>query len=114
VEHEDTLIIPFRQYFVTVAGAVTKPGRYPYIPDRDWDYYIAMAGGFDPVRNAREKVLIRDMTGKLMQKGDSILPETIITAATNGGLYVFNQVAPIVTTTLSVLSTLISAFLLVR
>jgi protein involved in polysaccharide export with SLBB domain len=47
VEANDVLVIPFRQYFVTVA----KPGRYPYMPDRDWEYYIALAGGFDPVRN---------------------------------------------------------------
>jgi protein involved in polysaccharide export with SLBB domain len=35
VKPDDTLVIPFRQYFVTVSGAVNSPGRYPYIPDRD-------------------------------------------------------------------------------
>jgi len=113
VEHEDVLIVPFRQYFVTVAGAVGNPGRYPYIPDRDWEYYIAMAGGFDLAKNAKERVVIRDMAGKRMGKGDKITPETIITANTGSFLYNFNQVAPVVTTVLSIATTLISVFLLV-
>ena len=70
VEENDTLIIPFRQYFVTVAGAVTRPGRYPYIPDRGWDYYVALAGGFDPVKNAGESVIITDITGEKLSKVD--------------------------------------------
>ena len=28
-EKYDTLIVPFKQSFITVAGAVNKPGRYP-------------------------------------------------------------------------------------
>jgi protein involved in polysaccharide export with SLBB domain len=114
VEHEDVLIVPFRQYFVTVAGAVGTPGRYPYIPDRDWEYYIAMAGGFDRAKNAKERVVIRDLAGKRMGKEDKITPETIITASTNSFLHNFNQVAPVVTTVLSIATTLISVFLLVN
>jgi protein involved in polysaccharide export with SLBB domain len=110
VEENDTLIIPFRQYFVTVAGAVTRPGRYPYIPDRGWDYYVALAGGFDPVRNGFESVEIKDITGKRLSKGEEITPETIITARTNGGLYYFNQIAPVITTALSIISTTLSVY----
>ncbi|MDR0451696.1 MAG: SLBB domain-containing protein [Treponema sp.] len=113
VEGEDTLVVPFRQYFVTVAGAVLRPGRYPYIPDRTWDYYIAMAGGFDPVRNMRESVEITELGGRRLGKGDEVTPETIITARTNGALYYFNQVAPVITTTLSIASTFVSIYLLV-
>jgi protein involved in polysaccharide export with SLBB domain len=113
IEENDTLIIPFRQYFVTVAGAVTEPGRYPYIPDRSWDYYIALAGGFIPGRNAREAVVITDINGKQLKKGDVITPETIITAQTNGGLYYFNQYAPVFTTVLSVIATALSAISLI-
>jgi protein involved in polysaccharide export with SLBB domain len=102
VEENDVLIIPFRQYFVTVAGAVVNPGRYPYIPDREWDYYIALAGGFLIGRNAREVVKITDINGKQLKKTDAITPETIITASTNHGLYYFNQYAPLFTTILSV------------
>jgi protein involved in polysaccharide export with SLBB domain len=113
VRENDTLIIPFRQYFVTVAGAVAIPGRYPYIPDRTWDYYVALAGGFDPVRNAFESVSITDITGKKLGKGDEVTPETIITAKTNGGLYYFNQFAPVITTVLSITSTFLSLYMLI-
>jgi protein involved in polysaccharide export with SLBB domain len=113
VKENDTLIIPFRQYFVTVAGAVAVPGRYPYIPDRTWEYYVGLAGGFDPVRNAFENVLITDISGKKLSKGEEITPETIITAKTNGGLYYFNQFAPVITTVLSILSTSLSIYLTV-
>jgi protein involved in polysaccharide export with SLBB domain len=111
VEENDTLVIPFRQYFVTVAGAVARPGRYPYIPDRTWDYYVALAGGFDPVRNSSESVIIMDIVGKELSKESEITPETIITARTNGGLYYFNQIAPVITTVLSLATTILSIYL---
>jgi protein involved in polysaccharide export with SLBB domain len=113
VEENDTLIIPFRQYFVTVAGAVVVPGRYPYIPDRQWDYYIALAGGFKPGENSREYIVITDITGKRMKKTDAITPETVITAKTNSGLYYFNQFAPVITTTLSIITTFLSIWAVV-
>jgi protein involved in polysaccharide export with SLBB domain len=108
VQENDTLIVPFRQYFVTVSGAVATPGRYPYIPDRDWEYYIALAGGFVASRNRADAVTITDMAGKRMNKTDAISPETIITAKNNHPLYVFNQVAPVVTTILSIISATLS------
>jgi protein involved in polysaccharide export with SLBB domain len=113
VERNDVLIIPFRQYFVTVAGAVALPGRYPYIPDRSWDYYVALAGGFMRERNSREAVRIKDIGGKTMRKGDPITPETTITALTNAGLYYINQYAPIVTTLLSIVTTFVSVTMLI-
>jgi protein involved in polysaccharide export with SLBB domain len=113
VERDDVLIIPFRQYFVTVAGAVALPGRYPYIPDRSWDYYVALAGGFVQERNSREAVVIRDINGKTLRKDDPITPETTITARTNAGLYYFGRYAPVVTTVLSIITTFISTTLLV-
>jgi protein involved in polysaccharide export with SLBB domain len=114
VERNDMLIIPFRQYFVTVAGAVAAPGQYPYIPDRSWDYYVALAGGFVQERNSREAVIIKDISGQTMRKADSIMPETTITARTNAGLYYFNRYVPIVTTLLSVITTFVSVTLLVN
>jgi protein involved in polysaccharide export with SLBB domain len=108
VEDNDVLIIPFRQYFVTVAGAVVAPGRYPYIPDRDWDYYIALAGGFRPEQNSRQSVEIVDITGKKLDKTDAISPETVITARANSFHYYFSQYAPVITTTLSLITTFIT------
>jgi protein involved in polysaccharide export with SLBB domain len=114
VERNDVLIIPFRQYFVTVAGAVVAPGRYPYIPDRNWDYYVALAGGFVRERNSFESVVIQDVSGKRMGKRDAITPETVITAKTNAGLYYFNQYAPVITTLLSIVTTFISVTMLIN
>jgi protein involved in polysaccharide export with SLBB domain len=114
VERNDVLIIPFRQYFVTVAGAVALPGRYPYIPDRGWDYYVALAGGFARERNSWESVDIRDIGGRKMRKTDPVTPETTITARTNAALYYVNQYAPVVTTLLSIVTTFISLTMLLR
>ncbi|MDR2617746.1 MAG: SLBB domain-containing protein [Treponema sp.] len=108
IEENDVLMVPFRQYFVNVAGAVAVPGRYPYIPDRTWDYYIALAGGFRPDQNARQSVTINDITGKKLDKTDVITPETTITAKTNSFHYYFNQYAPVITTTLTIITTFIT------
>lgn len=108
VKEGDSLIIPFRQYFVSVAGAVEVPGRYPYIPDRDWEYYIGLAGGFVAGRNAGQSVTITDMSGKKMKKDDPVSPETVITANTNHIMYYFNQYAPVVTTVLSLITTFLT------
>jgi protein involved in polysaccharide export with SLBB domain len=105
VETDDVLVVPFRQYFVTVSGAVAVPGRYPYIPDRGWDYYVALAGGFIPDRNSRERVDIVDIAGNKLDKSDVITPETVITAKTNASLYYFNKYSPVITTLLTIVST---------
>jgi protein involved in polysaccharide export with SLBB domain len=105
IQENDTLIIPFRQYFVTVAGAVIAPGRYPYIPDRNWDYYISLAGGFRAGQNTFQAVSIADMSGRKMKKSDAILPETIITARTNDWLFYFNQFSPVIITALTIVTT---------
>lgn len=112
VVENDILVVPFRQYFVTVAGAVVNPGRYPYIPDRDWEYYIGLAGGFIPGRNSLQSIGMTDITGKRMRKTDAITPETVITARTNHGLFFFNQYAPVITTALSIVTTFISVILI--
>jgi hypothetical protein len=92
---------------------VALPGRYPYIPDRNWEYYVALAGGFVRERNSREAVVIKDIGGRTLGKTDAITPETTITAQTNAGLYYFNQYAPIVTTLLSIVTAFVSVTLLV-
>jgi protein involved in polysaccharide export with SLBB domain len=108
LEPNDTLIIPFRQYFVTVSGAVINPGRYPYIPDRNWEYYIALAGGFREEQNSGKKITIRDILGQEMDKSSIIIPETVINAETNAFLYHFNRTAPVVTTVIGLVLSFIS------
>jgi protein involved in polysaccharide export with SLBB domain len=108
IEPNDRLIIPFRQYFVTVAGAVINPGRYPYIPDRNWEYYVALAGGFRKEQNTTGSLTIQDREGWEMTKTDIITPETVIVAETDSFLYYFNQFAPVITTVLSIVTTFLS------
>ena len=104
----DTLVIPFRQYFVSVAGSVANPGRYPYIPDRTWDYYVGLAGGFIKSQNSRSAVTIIDINGKKLSKKDFITPECTVTAKTNSLLYYFNQYASPIVTLLSIVASTIS------
>jgi len=110
IEENDVFIIPFRQNFVSVTGAVRFPGRFPHIPDRNWEYYIGLAGGFMAGLNAGQAVTISDKNGKRMKKSDPITPETTITARTNHSLYYFNQYAPPLLTALSI----VTAFFTVR
>jgi hypothetical protein len=74
---------------------------------------VALAGGFVRERNSFESVVIKDLRGKRLGKGDAITPETTITARTNAGLYYFNQYAPVITTILSIVTTFISVTLLI-
>lgn len=108
VEENDILRIPFKQFFVSVAGSVNNPGRYPYIPDRDYSYYIGLAGGFKKTENASGAVEIVDRNGNKLQKDDEITPECTITAKTNSFTYFFNQYAPIISTTLQIVASIFS------
>ncbi len=108
VEPYDVLMVPFSQSFVTVAGAVRVPGRYPYIPDRTWEYYIGLAGGFDKNQNTSGTIKIQDKNNRPCSKKDMITPESTITAQTTSFTYYFNKYAPVITTTLTAISTTLS------
>lgn len=114
MQYNDTLLVPFKQFFVSVSGAVYAPGRYPYIPDRTWDYYIGLAGGFVKDKNRNNAIKITDSSGNVHSKGDYILPEMTIEAEYNNGLYYFNQYAPVITTILSMISTTVTIILYVN
>ena len=102
--------IPFKLYYVTVSGAVHAPGRYPYIPDRGWEYYIALACGFEKSRNSKDAIIITDSQGNKMKKGDAILPETTIEAKSNRMSYVLNSN---VTPWISIVTTFITTVALI-
>lgn len=104
IQDHDVLSIPSRQFFVTVSGAVRNPGRYPYSPNRDWNYYVGLAGGFSE-NNSFSYIRIVDSENKKHSKSDAIAPETTITAGYNSFLYNFNRIAPVITTTLTVITT---------
>jgi len=106
----DTVIVPFRQFFVSVAGAVKTPGRYPYVPDRGWDYYVNLAGGIDESKNSGQRLTILSVSGQKQPKSGIIQPEDSIMVAQNSLLYYFGEVAPIITSIVSV-ATLVIAVL---
>jgi len=112
IQHSDTLIIPFRQFFVTVAGGVTNPGRFPFIPDRGWEYFVALAGGFNPSRNACGRVIITDLNGRRLDPNEPIGPETVIKARTNSVLFWAREVAPVLSVILSAVTILVGTNLL--
>jgi len=114
VEPYDTLMIPFKQPFVSVAGSVNTPGRYSYIPGRTWEYYIGLAGGFVKSENSGQDITIKDIHGKTLSKGDPIIPETTITASTNSFTYYFGKYGSVVTTLLSVVSTTLTILVLMK
>ena len=107
MEADDILIVPFKQFFVTVSGAVKVPGRYAYVPDRTWEYYVGLAGGFDPDLNVRDKISMTTNDGGKLSKSDYILPETTIDAARNSFGYNFNKYATPILTILSMLTSTI-------
>jgi protein involved in polysaccharide export with SLBB domain len=99
---------PLITNYVTVSGSVRMPGRYPHAADRNWEYYIGLAGGFIKTENSFSSVTITDLDGKRLTKKSVIRPETVITANTNNFLYYFNQYAPPITAVLSVITAFLS------
>jgi len=108
VQNKDVLLVPFRQFFVTVAGAVPNPGRYSYIPDRDWSYYVGLAGGIDTYRNSLKAVTITDVDGNKYSKKDNIIPEMTIEVEENSGWYKWNRISGGITAILTILSSTLS------
>lgn len=104
MEPYDVLHIPFQSFKVRVSGSVKNPGQYPYVPNRTYEYYISLAGGFITSENVGGSVTITDVEGKRMNKRDVITPDSTIIAKTNSFMYWWNQYAPIITTVGTVLT----------
>jgi protein involved in polysaccharide export with SLBB domain len=111
----DVILIPFRQFFVLVTGAVKTPGRYPYVPDRQAEYYISLAGGRDELKNNGRRERITDMNGKRINKEAVLIePETMISVPANRFTVHFNQYAPVITTVLSICATVLTIYAVTR
>jgi len=110
----DTIIVPFRQFFITVGGSVYSPGRYPYIPDRTAEYYINLAGGRDPKKTLGNPVKITTLSGKIRQRDEIIEPEDRIFVPPNNPLYHIERVSGIIGTVLGVGSLVIGILNLIQ
>jgi polysaccharide export outer membrane protein len=110
----DRVVVPIRQYFVTVSGAVVLPGRYPYVPNRSYLYYISCAGGFDSQKNAGQNVTILDARDKVLAHDRVIQPEDRINAEVNNLGFYINQWVPVVSMTVSVATLVIAVAQLLK
>lgn len=108
MEAYDVLYIPFRSLKVTVSGSVKNPGQYNYVPNKTYEYYVALAGGFVMSENMGKAVEIVDGDGKRLKRKEIIQPDTVIRAKTNDFMYNFNKYAPIITTTAAVITAVIT------
>ena len=81
LEQGDIVVIPFSQLTVTVTGAVRNPGIFTYVPDRNTDYYINLAGGFSDVATQGVKVL--DKNGNKIKEDTVPADSTIVANKTN-------------------------------
>ncbi|SIQ32124.1 protein involved in polysaccharide export, contains SLBB domain of the beta-grasp fold [Alkalispirochaeta americana] len=98
----DRIVLPFRQNFVIVSGAVHAPGRYPYVPGRTYEYYMAQAGGTDRNRHMGDRPKIRTVDGSRRNKSDEIQPEDTIHFSTNSVFFFVGPIATIVSTATSI------------
>lgn len=102
LERNDRIVVPFRQYFVTVSGAVANPGQYPYIPGRGYEYYLGLAGGTDPQRHIGNNPRITTVENERKRDDAVIEPEDDIFFASTNPLY---HLSPIVSLAATILST---------
>jgi len=102
----DRILIPTLVATVSVTGAAITPGTFPFQPGRPAPYYIGLAGGSDPLRNANGAYSITSSLGaprndaEPVQPGDRIyLPEntagiTVSGAVNNPGMFPYQPGYP--------------------
>lgn len=112
LNHNDRITIPFRQYFVNISGEVNSPGRYAYIPNRTWSYYINMAGGFNSMTHSGNKIEIIDYNNHRKDLDEIILPEDTIIAPANDIIYNINKYTVLVGVIASVVTSILTVSLL--
>ena len=104
----DHIVIPFRQFFVNVTGGVYNPGRYPYVPEKTYRYYVNLAGGIDPERGSKN-VIVTDLDNERRNKQSFLEPEDRVHVPYSFGYY-FVKYFPIITSSVSaILSILIAS-----
>ncbi|MFA7128738.1 MAG: SLBB domain-containing protein [Sphaerochaeta sp.] len=79
----DSFVIPFNQRFVTVSGAVVRPGVFAYVPDKGVNYYLSLAGGLSDDASVPTSIKILGPDGKKVDTEDDVFPESTISVAKN-------------------------------
>lgn len=106
LEQGDIVVIPFSQLTVTVTGAVRNPGTFTYVPDRNTDYYINLAGGFTDTATQGVKILNKD--GNRV-KGNVVPADSTIVAAKSNLTSSITLVASVISIVSTVLTIVINA-----
>ncbi len=81
LKNGDTVLIPFTQRLVTVSGGVVRSGVFAYVPDKNTNYYIALAGGLSDDAAYPSSVKVYGPDGKLLDKNAPIPAEATIVVA---------------------------------
>lgn len=79
--HQDSIHIPYIKYFVNVQGRVNNPGLVNFKPQMDYEYYIALAGGYGFRADPDETIIVKAKGQQYLAKvrnykiepGDNIL-----------------------------------------
>jgi len=106
IQPEDKIIVT--SSLISVVGAVYDPGSYPYVPGKDFEYYVRLAGGIDPELNNDGEVSISGPEGNTVEPGTAIEPGDRIFVETNDFAYNFNRYFPIITAGIGFIATIIS------
>lgn len=92
----DTIFLPSLPSTVSVFGAVMAPGFFLYEPGEPATYYMGLAGGADPERNARGDYSVTDANGKRRSTSDPINPGDRVYVPLNAAGYRIERTAPTV------------------
>jgi len=110
----DTIVIPRKEFLITVSGAVLKPGRYPYAPAKSWAYYVDLAGGFDPSKHSGDAVAILDGRDRAVPSDRPIEPDNRIVAPANYPMYIIGPISEAVTAVGTVLTLILAVIQMAR
>jgi protein involved in polysaccharide export with SLBB domain len=110
LEPFDRVVIPVYRPTVTVTGAVTSAGQFPYNPGQPYTYYIGLAGGIDTEMNSNGAASVKDATGNTKPMTEGVAPGDTVYVHRNSFLYNFNRFFPLVTSALTLVSAAFSIY----
>ena len=106
----DTIFIPSRQISILITGPVAEPGLYLYVPGQPPEYYIRRAGGFNPEISTSGEYIVYDSSGAERSESSEVRPGDHIRVERNNFVYQFNRHVPLIVSSLSLITTVITVF----
>lgn len=101
----DRVIIPQQNFYVSVVGAVSDPGIFPYSPSRTALAYASLAGGIDTERNSNQAIEVIDKNGNERSAKEPIQAGDTVNVLPNNFWYNFGErFGPITTAALFITS----------